>query len=224
MTKKQNKAGIAALMLAVLFLILAIPAFADGGALTPEGNMTLTDDFTSADGDKQFITVKTADGDYYYIIIDRAGISQNVYFLRLVGENDLPADSQKTPILPGEPTCTCKERCTVGHIDASCPVCVADSAKCACKEEIATSSQQTPQQPVVTGNNTVQLVGIILLVAIGGVALYFVLKGKAGKSSNGSRRERPVTKTNRREEPEDEDDEDEFGTFRPDDDEDEEDD
>ena len=35
MTKKQNKAGIAALMLAVLFLILAIPAFADEGALTP---------------------------------------------------------------------------------------------------------------------------------------------------------------------------------------------
>ena len=214
MTKKQNKAGIAALMLAVLFLILAIPAFADEGALTPEGNMTLTDDYTSADGDKQFITVKTADGDYYYIIIDRAGISQNVYFLRLVGESDLPADSQKTPILPGEPTCTCKERCTVGHIDTSCPVCVADSAKCACKEEIVTPSQQTPQQPV----------GIILLVAIGGVALYFVFKGKAGKSSNGSRRDRPVTKTSRREEPEDEDDEDEFGTFRPDDDEDEEDD
>ena len=56
MTKKQNKAGVAALMLAVLFLILAIQAFADEGALTPEGNMTLTDDYTSADGDKQFIT------------------------------------------------------------------------------------------------------------------------------------------------------------------------
>ena len=112
----------------------------------------------------------------------------------------------------------------MGHIDTSCPVCVADSAKCACREEIVTPSQQIPQQPVVTGNNTVQLVGIILLVAIGGVALFFVFKGKAGKSSNGSRRERPVTKTNKREEPEDEDDEDEFGTFRPDDDEDEEDD
>ena len=219
---KRYKTGIAVLMLAVLFLILTIPIYADGGALTPEGNMTLTDDFTSADGDKQFITVKTADGDYYYIIIDRAGISQNVYFLRLVGESDLPSDSQTTPILPGEQTCTCKDRCSAGHVDTSCPVCVVDSNKCTAKESVTVPSQQTTPQPAETGTNTVQLVGMVLLVAIGGVALFFVFKGKGGKSSKGSRREKPVTK-NRREEPEDEDDGEEFGAFRPDDDEEEDD-
>jgi LPXTG-motif cell wall-anchored protein len=58
--------------------------------LTPEGNLTLVDDIsgTSSD-DKQFITVVTKNGNYFYIIIDRASESENVYFLNKVDEADL---------------------------------------------------------------------------------------------------------------------------------------
>jgi hypothetical protein len=56
--------------------------------LTPEGNLTLIDDIADADG-KQFLTVMTRAGNYFYIIIDRDGDKQNVHFLNMVDEADL---------------------------------------------------------------------------------------------------------------------------------------
>ena len=179
---------------------------AEGGALTPDGNMSLTDDFTSADGDKQFITVKTADGDYYYIIIDRAGITENVYFLKMVGNSDLPSDAKNSSISPKEQSCTCRDKCTSGHIDTSCTVCVMDSSKCTGNESVTVQEQQTRQQRAMTGNR-VPMIGVILLIAMGGAALYFVFKGKKDKETG-----------NRRDDPEDDEDDGDFGAFHPDDD------
>ncbi len=58
--------------------------------LTPDGNLTLVDDIASASSsDKQFITVVTKSGNYFFIIIDRAAETENVYFLNKVDEADL---------------------------------------------------------------------------------------------------------------------------------------
>ena len=111
----------ALLLSAVLCIGMAAPAFAYGddtapveqpilpevvedvvtvtdetsGALTPEGNLTLVDDYHTnySDGSgQQFITLVSKSGNTFYLVIDRnAKGQQTVHFMNLVDEADLLA-------------------------------------------------------------------------------------------------------------------------------------
>ena len=114
--KAWNKLGCTLATLALLMGSLAAPAFAYGaesapepeeteppvtvldensGPLTPEGNLTLMDDYhtTYSDGSgQQFITLVSKSGAYFYLVIDRAADGdQTVHFMNLVDEADLLA-------------------------------------------------------------------------------------------------------------------------------------
>ena len=79
----------------------------DAGPLTPEGNLTVVDDYqtTFSDGTaQQFITLVSKSGAYFYLIIDRAADGdQTAHFLNMVDEADLLALMDEEDIPEREP-------------------------------------------------------------------------------------------------------------------------
>ena len=148
-------------------------------AFTPDGNLSLIDDFnyTNEDGyGKQFITVQSKNGNYFFIIIDRAADKENVYFLNMVDEADLLAlMDESEPEAPA--VCTCKDKCYAGHVDTTCPVCAVNMSECegkeAAPEPTATPDEPGPQKKTSTVN---PMAAVVLLLALGGGAAYYILK------------------------------------------------
>ena len=56
---------------------------------TPEGTGTVVDNVTDSDGGREFFTIFSADGNEFFLVIDRRRNSENVYFLNAVTEEDL---------------------------------------------------------------------------------------------------------------------------------------
>lgn len=128
--------------------------------LTPDGNLTLVDDIQGEQAeDKQFITVVTKGGNYFYIVIDRAGDKENVYFLNLVDEADLLALIEDMDTAPAAPVVTPQPEPT---------------------------PEPTPEPETKSGGMGGLLIFVLLIAAAGGGTFYYfkILKPKQAAQGN----------------------------------------
>ena len=168
------------------------PAPETGEPLDEEGNAYTRDLQYDKDCHKQFITVQTRGGNMFYIIIDydspiNAEEEQyQAYFLNMVDDADLLAllDEETAAEMT---TCTCKDKCVLGKVNGDCPVCKNDLTGCKGVEPEPQkveepSAEETPtDEPKPTKkNNMLPVIGVIGVVAVGGLAFYYIkfIKGK----------------------------------------------
>lgn len=205
--KKSNIRIFVALFAVVLcFTIFPATAFAGGGEeeiplipevtetpksdpvpLTPDGNLTLVDDVAGENAeDKQFVTLVSKNGNYFYLVIDRAGDKENVYFLNLVDEADLLAliEGETTKQPQVSQVCNCTDLCEDGKVDQNCPLCKNDLTKCIGKTTTPTPAPE-PKEEKDGGTGGTLILLLIVGMIVGGAFYYFkVLKNKPNTKGN----------------------------------------
>ena len=174
-----------------------------GEALTPDGNLTLIDDILQAEAfvsdetehaEKQFITVQSKNGNYFYLVIDRAGDTENVYFLNLVDEADLMALMEDGNTEKPVASCSCTDKCVVGSINTSCEVCRTNMNECTGKEAVVdTEPEPEPNEPdgkepsdTKTSNSGLLIVVLIVAAGAGGAIYWFKFRNKEPKNKGGN--------------------------------------
>lgn len=166
----------------------------NGNAVTRD---LLYDEYTN----KQFITVQTRNGNTMYLVIDYDKVSDadeelyQTYFLNPVDEADLLAlldddaisalsssDDADTPVV-----CTCTNKCSIGHIDTTCPVCRTDVSKCTGVETVTptpeptTEPEETEPEAETSGGMGGGIVAVLLILGLIGGGVFYFLKNKKSK-------------------------------------------
>ena len=150
------------------------------GALTPEGNLTLVDDYHTnySDGSgQQFITLVSKSGATFYLVIDRNSKgAQTVHFMNLVDEADLLAlmEEEDADAYTAE-----KEAAAQAEQDR---LKAEEEAKKAAEEAAASGTEQTGGNKVTKYAAT--FLGVLALVGlVAGGGIYTFMKQKQKKQA-----------------------------------------
>ena len=153
----------------------------ESGALTPEGNLTLVDDYHTSYSDgsgQQFITLVSKSGNTFYLVIDRNAKGENtVHFMNLVDEADLLSlmEDEDADAYTAE-----KEAAAQAEQERKQ---AEEDAKKAAEEAVASGSEQTGGNKVTKYAAT--FLGVLALVglAAGGGIYYAFTKQKQKKQA-----------------------------------------
>ena len=150
------------------------------GALTPEGNLTLVDDYHTSYSDgsgQQFITMVSKSGATFYLVIDRnAKGQQTVHFMNLVDEADLLTlmEEDAADAYTAE-----KEAATQAEQDR---LKAEEEAKKAAEEAAASGSEQPKGNKITKYAAT--FLGVLALVGlVAGGGIYTFMKQKQKKQA-----------------------------------------
>ena len=150
------------------------------GALTPEGNLTLVDDYHTdySDGSgQQFITLVSKSGATFYLVIDRNSKgAQTVHFMNLVDEANLLAlmEEEDAEAYNAE-----KEAAKQAELDK---LKAEEEAKKAAEEAAASDAEQ-PKENKVT-KYAAAFLGVVALIALAaGGGFYFFIQQKNKKQA-----------------------------------------
>ena len=150
------------------------------GVLTPEGNLTLVDDYHTdySDGSgQQFITLVSKSGATFYLVVDRnAKGQQTVHFMNLVDEADLLAlmEEDAADAYTAEKETAAQEEQERKQAE--------EDAKKAAEEAEASGSEQTGGNKVTKYAAT--FLGVLALVGlVAGGGIYTFMKQKQKKQA-----------------------------------------
>ena len=145
----------------------------ESGALTPEGNLTLVDDYYTnySDGSgQQFITLVSKSGATFYLVIDRnAKGQQTVHFMNLVDEADLLT--------------LMEEEDAEAYTAEKEAVAQAELERKLAEEEAAASGAEQPKENKIT-KYAAAFLGVLALVGLtAGGGIYAFMKQKQKKQA-----------------------------------------
>ena len=146
----------------------------DSNAFSVEGNGTLTDEADSSQN-KLFYIVTTANGNSYYIIIDKDSTTNNVYMLSQIDEADLADFTEETDPKNEESVTTDSPDANAESATDQTGEEVTEPAK---ETDTETSSPGAETETADSGSSAGKYIGYVLLAlaCIGVIAGYYFLK------------------------------------------------